>query len=413
MFRTLRTLTSRWRGRADLAPFESGRGVPSKDDLHQQITWDSDTSLIQSLADTDQTNSDADQIASDADQRSQDADEAASIADQLGSDADQTAADRDQESADREHQAHDPVAVEDNLYDTSRQQRQESTTARESATEMRLKGALVRANQPSARDRTAELRDFTADERDRLAASRDAEATRTVVEPNANESEKDALLKLHFENNEAIRKRAAENRARAAEDRRRAAEDRKLAAADRHQALLDLQRAHLDSLTGAYMRELGFITLEHEITRSRRSGEHFVLAFVDVDGLKQINDREGHVVGDGLLKSVVEVLRLQLRSYDPVVRVGGDEFICGLVDTTFDVADRRSGEMRKAVEDKCPSGSITIGLAELSFGDTLDQLIARADADMYARRSAKKPRRPAIRSPRSSSGRPPSGPRRP
>jgi predicted signal transduction protein with EAL and GGDEF domain len=59
-------------------------------------------------------------------------------------------------------------------------------------------------------------------------------------------------------------------------------------------------------------------------------GEGLVVAFVDVDGLKRVNDTEGHLAGDALLIAVADSLRACLRSYDLVMRFGGDEFVCAL-----------------------------------------------------------------------------------
>jgi len=134
------------------------------------------------------------------------------------------------------------------------------------------------------------------------------------------------------------------------------------------------------------MRDLGGIALRHEIDRSRRSGEPFVLAYIDVDGLKELNDSQGHAAGDELLQAVVDAVQSKLRSYDPVVRVGGDEFLCGFTNTELDVAERRVAEIRDAVEHGPAAGSVTVGLACLVENDTLEDLTARADADMYQHR---------------------------
>ena len=92
----------------------------------------------------------------------------------------------------------------------------------------------------------------------------------------------------------------------------------------------ELRRAQIDQLTGALGRELGIATLEREINRARRGNGRLVLAYVDVDGLKEVNDRQGHAAGDALLRDVVGAIQTHLRSYDPIVRVGGDEFVCAL-----------------------------------------------------------------------------------
>jgi len=87
----------------------------------------------------------------------------------------------------------------------------------------------------------------------------------------------------------------------------------------------------------APMAGLGRIALEHEINRA----PPLVLAFLDVDGLKQVNGRRGHAAGDALLRGVVDAIETHLRSYDPIVRIGGDEFICALADCTLDEARLR------------------------------------------------------------------------
>ena len=123
---------------------------------------------------------------------------------------------------------------------------------------------------------------------------------------------------------------AAAARARAAADRQRAAEDRANAARERTRLESELRLAHLDHLTGTYHREMGQMALSQEIDRARRADGRFVVAFVDVDGLKAINDHEGHAAGDRVLQLVARAIRTNLRSFDPIIRYGGDEFVCGL-----------------------------------------------------------------------------------
>src|SRR5262249_2338892 len=92
----------------------------------------------------------------------------------------------------------------------------------------------------------------------------------------------------------------------------------------------ELQRAHLDALTGAFRRAVGRLALRNEIERARRADGRFVIAFVDVDDLKGVNDRDGHAAGDRVLRTLAATMRANLRSYDPIVRFGGDEFVCGI-----------------------------------------------------------------------------------
>jgi diguanylate cyclase (GGDEF)-like protein len=71
------------------------------------------------------------------------------------------------------------------------------------------------------------------------------------------------------------------------------------------------------------LRRVGLGAMQREMDRTRRTGERMVIAYVDVDGLKRINDTEGHVAGDELLNHVAHAITHQLRSYDVICRFGG------------------------------------------------------------------------------------------
>jgi len=124
------------------------------------------------------------------------------------------------------------------------------------------------------------------------------------------------------------------------------------------------------------------MALTREIERSRRSGRSLVLALIDVDGLKSVNDHQGHAEGDALLLDVATAVISTMRSYDVTVRWGGDEFVCALSETTLEVATRRVAEIQDALDARRPGASISAGLAELA-DDTLASLIARADSALY------------------------------
>ena len=141
-----------------------------------------------------------------------------------------------------------------------------------------------------------------------------------------------------------------------------------------------LADAHFDELTGTYRRTMGTVALQAEIDRVQRSHGRLVLAFVDVDALKAHNDREGHAAGDELLLDVVTSIRSQLRSYDPVVRFGGDEFVCALANADLRYARGRFRDIQTKLEEHHPGASISTGFAQLETGDTLETLIARGDA---------------------------------
>jgi len=226
------------------------------------------------------------------------------------------------------------------------------------------------------RDQAAKGRDRAAQGRDRAAQGRDLAADgRDRVERRFSISERELAAR--------DRELAARDRAEASCDRERAAHDRKEAARDR-------VRAGVDGLTGALRRDRGVADLEHELNRARRSDGRLVLAFVDVDGLKPTNDVHGHAAGDQLLRDVAMALRTGLRSYDLVVRYGGDEFLCALPGADIEGARRRFDEVARHLAERNPQASVSIGLTAFEYTDTLDELTARADAALYAgRRSAR------------------------
>ena len=322
----------------------------------------------QSAADADQAASAADQSASDADQTASDSDHVDATADQSSADRDQRSSDRDQATADRDRAAHpDETAAEHRAYDTSRQERQ-------AGSDQRFGSLRDRTGSDQDRHETASQRDLVGEARDEIARGRDA---RAVVPDWALREAKAPLVKEL----EDLRVQAAADRARAAADRARAAEDRTTAARERARLEAELRSAHLDELTGAYRREMGRLALSHEVDRARRADGRFVVAFVDVDRLKVVNDTEGHAAGDRVLQSVVHTIRSSLRTFDPIVRYGGDEFVCGLSGTDLAEAERRFDSIGIAIEADARVG-ISVGFAALAEGDTADDLTERADAAM-------------------------------
>jgi diguanylate cyclase (GGDEF)-like protein len=318
---------------------------------------------LQSVADADQSLADADQTGSDADQT-------ASAGDQVDSDADQHSSDRDQATADRERAAAGLESADVTAaYEAARHER-------ESATFDRIETRADRGGSGRERDATAGQRDRTAEKRDRGSETRDreAEALGHVIG-----GPRDDLLRQLAD----LRAKAAAARAEARADRARAAAFRSAAAEERSRLEAELRSAHLDQLTGAYRREMGNLALEHGIDRARRSDQRFVIAFVDVDGLKALNDSEGHAAGDHILQVVVRAIRTRVRSFDPVIRYGGDEFVCGIGGTDVEEAQRRFERIRTAIRADTGAG-VTVGFAALADGDTVDELTRRAEDAMLA-----------------------------
>jgi diguanylate cyclase (GGDEF)-like protein len=172
-------------------------------------------------------------------------------------------------------------------------------------------------------------------------------------------------------------------------DRLAAALDRAEAAVDRHRAAQYLHQTYHDLLTGALHRQSGRERLEAEVQRAHRTDASLVIAFVDVDGLKRVNDERGHAEGDALLKAVGQALLTGLRSYDCVVRYGGDEFVCALPDLTLDEAGARFGQVQRLLQETRPEDSLSLGLAVVAPGSTLDETIHLADQNLYERRRAR------------------------
>jgi diguanylate cyclase (GGDEF)-like protein len=233
-----------------------------------------------------------------------------------------------------------------------------------------------------ARDRAATARDRAAEERelaDGPGGPVYAAAVVQAAEVRAQAAADRELAAADRGRATVDRQEAEVDRARAASDREHAAMDREHAAMDRRAARAELERAHTDDLTGAYRRGAGESALQHELSRARRSGGGLVLAYVDLDGLKATNDRAGHAAGDARLRDVVSVMRSKLRSYEPIVRYGGDEFLCSFAGVSLAAVRTRFQEIDAVLDGRDHPGALSVGLAEMRPGDTLAELIERAD----------------------------------
>jgi diguanylate cyclase (GGDEF)-like protein len=240
----------------------------------------------------------------------------------------------------------------------------------------RAQAADRRVRVAAARDEAAKRRDLAAQARDKAASDRDRESAKIERKM----ASRGASLRAALAHAAEIRASAAKDRARAAEDRAQAAADRRHAAQERDAALTELHRAHIDDLTGAFRRGSGQDALQRELDRARRDGGGLVLAFVDVDGLRGINNRDGHPAGDALLRDVVEAIRSKIRSYEPIVRFGGDEFVCAITGIDLEQAYKRFMEVEASLAARNGGAAVSIGLAELQPEDGLKDLIERADA---------------------------------
>ena len=329
-----------------------------------------------------------------------DRDRAASASDQTGSDSDQTASDSDQTASDTEQSASD----EDQAASDHESVAGANQTSRDLASVHREHATHVRDEQSRARLRTAVSRDITADDRSQVAAARDrtdemrdaGADSREEIEPAGPVRGGRRAARAGRDHRRAAddRARAAADRARAADDRARAAEeraesahDRTLAARDRAQAAVDREASETDELTHVRRRGAGMKQLQREVDRAHRAPEGLVVTFVDVDGLKRVNDTQGHLAGDTLLVAVADSLRGCLRSYDLIMRFGGDEFVCALPNADVKGVRRRFSDVSSALATGPTRASVTVGFAELGPEDSAEDLIRRADADLLANRA--------------------------
>lgn len=156
-----------------------------------------------------------------------------------------------------------------------------------------------------------------------------------------------------------------------------------------------------DSLTGLMNRRAFQAALGKCLAQARRNGRHGVLLFVDLDNFKLVNDTRGHEVGDTVLREVAAVLHEGAREYDLVARIGGDEFVVWMNET-------RAADIRQRVDhlvgalarlgrfsddpERPLSGSIGLAEYDPRSGESVEELLSRADSAMYMAKKAGKAR---------------------
>jgi diguanylate cyclase (GGDEF)-like protein len=346
------------------------------------------------------------QAAADLDQTQANSEQSAADSDQAVSDMEQTHADRDQHASDRDQAVDDWRLAQAPAAGATGAKHEALRVEREDVSRKRDLTAEERSRSTAQRLMTAARRDEVAAQRDRAAAARDSDldAADQAADQNDKLLDEQERQALDAGNENAItmgslRVLAEAVRRNAAQERTTAADDRAAAAADRYRAAVDRRYSGLDELTGMFRRGTGELALTREIDRWRRSGDSLVLAVIDVDSLKAVNDSQGHAEGDALLRDVATAITSTMRSYDATVRWGGDEFVCALAGVTLSVASDRVSDIQAALEARRPGASVSAGLAELTSGDTLETLIARADAGLYLTKSDR-----AARSTRSTAG---------
>ncbi|MEF9672587.1 GGDEF domain-containing protein [Pseudomonas sp. PCH446] len=165
-------------------------------------------------------------------------------------------------------------------------------------------------------------------------------------------------------------------------------------------ALRELQRTnqelgHLaatDPLTGADNRRRFMERVDAEIDRAKRSGVPFSVLALDLDNFKSINDRFGHQVGDDILKRFVQECLESIRPYDGVARVGGEEFMILLPQTSLEGAQVIAERLRSSIattsfnisQQRLTRVTVSIGVSQSGRdGDSIEEILRVADQRLY------------------------------
>ncbi len=141
-----------------------------------------------------------------------------------------------------------------------------------------------------------------------------------------------------------------------------------------------------DPLTGLANYRTLVNALQNEMERSRRSGRPFAVVLFDLDGLKLVNDRFGHLIGSRAICRMASVLRMHCRSTDTGARYGGDEFALVLPEASGEAAERVARRVREKLssDPEIPQLTVSAGVAVFpQDGDSLEKLLGSADRALY------------------------------
>ena len=150
------------------------------------------------------------------------------------------------------------------------------------------------------------------------------------------------------------------------------------------------QKALIDPLTGLPNRAAWGERLQYEVEQWQINGKHLLLAMLDLDHFKRINDGYGHLAGDKVLKIIAAQLRKHLRPVDFIARFGGEEFVLLMPDTQLATGLQLLEKLRAAIE-ACPfhfkgepvTITLSIGVSAFTAGDRSDHVLKRADEALY------------------------------
>lgn len=340
----------------------------------------------QTLAEFDRTLSDADQTISDSDQ--------------LAFDSDQVANYRDL-----------APAVDQPAHGVSRDIRRRAPGRAARTARACLNCADERDAVADVRDLGGLARDLAADARDLAMMQLDAAAehgagTRKVTGV-------EIVMRAADQRRSAAQHRAwaAKQRLLASIDRRGSARDREQSAWERQQAFDDrealarqLAVGTTDPLTGARARTAGLTDLDHEVDRCRSTGGLLVIASIDVVGLEALSESESRGTGDELLKRVVALISERLRSFDLIIRMGDDQFLCAMPTMTLTEARKRFCSVAAALAAAPVAGALRCAFAEIAPGETATELVSRAESKLHDRCPGAHDSQPDLGATRASAG---------
>lgn len=145
-----------------------------------------------------------------------------------------------------------------------------------------------------------------------------------------------------------------------------------------------------DTLTPLYNRRHFTDIIDRWIWRAHRYNGHYGLLFIDVDGMKQINDTHGHAAGDAVLIAVAKTLQSSVRRSDIAARISGDEFALLLENIEADELPEKAQSIAKSIsrlsipfEGITLKTSISVGYTKIIGGLSVATLLSRADKSMY------------------------------
>jgi len=151
-------------------------------------------------------------------------------------------------------------------------------------------------------------------------------------------------------------------------------------------------RAISDSLTGLANYRRFIDSLQAELERSGRTNRPFSVLLMDLDKLKQINDRYGHETGTRAICRVADVLRQHSRAIDTAARYGGDEFSLLLPETSEDSARRVASRIKRHLENSTEEPKLTVSIGVATHppsGTSVQQLLESADQELYAQKAGR------------------------